>query len=134
MSSRVPSQELLAVLEAYATIGSPGLQPIGKAPHYRQIRPQGWPSGLHYEFIRTADAIGVEIHIESAAAASVVSTVEAFARRELPFCSQRLQWDPRWTYGPRLYAKFPLGTPPEKVASAMQALIEMTFKSITLAL
>ena len=134
MAGRNPSQELVAVLDAYAAVGSPGLQPVGKAPNYRQIRPQGWPPGLHYEFLRTADAIGVEIHIESAAAGLVASTVEAFARRELPSCSQRLQWDPRWTYGPRLYAKFPLGSPPEKVASAMQALIEMTFKSITLAL
>jgi hypothetical protein len=133
-SHKPPSAELKAVLDAYALVALLGLSPGGHAAHYRQIRPSGWPAGLHYEFLKTSDAIGVEIHVESEAALSVSSTVESFARRPLGDSGRRLQWESAWTYGPRLFVKFPLGAPPGQVASAMAQLIEMTLRTITFAL
>ena len=134
MSSRLLSSELRAVLDAYQAIGTTGFVPLGNAPNYRQIRPSGWPRGMHYEFLRTADAIGVELHLESDEARSIASTVESFARRTLPDSAQRLQWEADWTYGPRLFVKFPLGVTPDRPARAMVQLIELTFRTITLAL
>lgn len=134
LTHQPPSSELQAVLDAYALIASKGFRPVGHGARYRQIRPSGWPPGLHYEFLKTADAIGVEIHLESEAARSVSSTVESFSRRRIGDSFRLLQWESAWTYGPRLFVKFPLGAPPEQIASTMFQLIEITAKTITLAL
>ena len=131
---RAPSGDFQAVLDAYAAIADTGYSLSGQAHNYRQVRPRGWPAGLHYEFLKTADAIGVEIHLESKAALTVSSTVQALARKTLPDVPQRLQWESAWTYGPRLYVKFPATTPPERVAAVMKQLIDLTYKTITLAL
>lgn len=131
---RVPSSDFQAVLDAYTAIAGPGCGLSGQAYNYRQIRPRGWPAGLHYEFLKTVDAVGVEIHLESKAALTVSTTVQALARKTIPDSAQRLQWESAWTYGPRLYVKFPVTTPPERVAAAMKQLIDLTYRTITLAL
>jgi hypothetical protein len=57
---------LAAVVAAYDADAPEGLRTIGRAASYRQVRPPGWPVGIHYEFMsKGREHVGVELHVES---------------------------------------------------------------------
>ena len=131
---RAPSGDLQAVLDAYGAVAAPGLGTVGQAANYRKIVPPGWPPTLHYEFIRRRDGIGVEIHLESKAAQALADVVRGFAGPPTNTFPYRLDWDPAWTYGPRLFSTFPLDGSPAQTAETMRKLIELTQPKINAAL
>lgn len=130
-SRRQTGPELQAVLDAYANLATPGFAAAGQASNFRAIRPAGWPGGLHYEFIKRREGIGVEIHLESKAAQLLTEMVKALAGPPRPEFPYTLEWDPAWSYGPRLFASFQSNSAPDKTALAMKQLIEMTYANIT---
>ena len=128
---RLLGAELMAVLEAYGSLAAPGFSAVGKAHNYRFIAPAAWPRGMHYEFLKRREGIGVEIHLESKIAQQLIETVRAFAGPPRSEFQYQLNWEPEWTYGPRLYALLPPDTAPDRTAQAMKELIEMTYETIT---
>lgn len=127
------SDELSAVVSAYNASASAGLAAVGRAHNYRQIRPQGWPGGMHYELLQYTDSIGVELHMESPACVPIAGIVEGLARKaDPPF---RMEWSPKWQGGPgRLMSRIPLTQPPDAIAAAMRKLIAFSFEDVNNAL
>lgn len=65
-TARVPSAHFVATIEAFEAL-TKEWHTKGKAQHYRQICPSGWPAAIHYEFLdnsRGKGIIGVELHVE----------------------------------------------------------------------
>lgn len=125
-SSRPPDPAFEAVVRAYDGTTPESLQTRGHGKTYRQIRPDDWPSSLHYEFYNTQDEIGVELHLESEEVRHLGDSLSALDGTEL-LPQLPLQWDPRWSRKRgRLVAKLAKDDPPEKAATAMAALIEKT--------
>ncbi|WP_437853475.1 hypothetical protein [Sorangium sp. So ce363] len=133
MPEKKMSDELAAVVSAYNASASAGLAAVGRAHNYRQIRPSGWPGGMHYEFVQCTDSIGVELHLESPGFFPIAGTVEALARKTgAPF---RMAWSPKWQRGPgRLMIRIPLTQPPNAFVTAMNELIAFSFEEVNKAL
>jgi hypothetical protein len=118
--------ELLAAVTAYDADASPDLRSKGKGTNYRQIKPPGWPGGIHYEFYQTAKDLGTELHLEGEKVAYLAAQLSPFDGTALKTGS-RLMWDPNWGGGKgRLAVKHPLNTEPSTVALDMHALIGAT--------
>lgn len=130
---RKPSAELLSIVGAYNTNAQPGLEAVGRAAGYRQIRPPGWPGGMHYEFVQYTDSIGVELHLESPGCAPVAGAVEALSRKAgAPF---PLEWSAKWQRGPgRILNRIPLTQPLDTFVVAMKDLITFSFEDVSSAL
>ena len=130
---RQMSAELTSVVDAYNAGASAGLEAVGQARRYRQIRPVGWPGGLHYEFLQYSDSIGVELHLESPACNSVADVVEALSRKAgAPY---QLDWSANWQRGPgRLLHRISSSNSPDMFATAMKDLITFSFDDVNHAL
>lgn len=127
--------EFQAVLDAYSVIASPDLQPIGRSSSYRQIRPPGWPSGLHYEFVKGKERLSVEFHIESPPHSWLGDIIRKMASDKSLGYPHPIEWDPRWSNSKgRIRTLFPVDTPPQVVAEAMCQLIKTTNDRIFAAL
>jgi hypothetical protein len=123
-----------AFVEAYDSIADEQMRTRGLQKRYRQIRPDTWPKGLHYEFFNYADEIGVELHIENEAIKPLAKILSSLnGSYVLPEVA--LQWDPRWSKNRgRLLAKFGKDEASDRVANAMRALINQTHHLIDLEL
>ncbi|WP_437290971.1 hypothetical protein [Sorangium sp. So ce406] len=132
MLGKKMSDELAAVVSAYNASAVAGFAAVGRAHNYRQIRPSGWPAGMHYEFVQCADSIGVELHLESPACVSFAGVVEGLAHKT--GAPSRVEWYPRWQRGPgRLVSRIPLTQPPSAFVTAMKELIAFSFEEVSTA-
>lgn len=127
--------EFQAVLDAYSAIASEELQPLGHSSGYRQIRPQGWPRGVHYEFVRGKEHLGVEFHIESLPHRWLAEVIRTMPTDKSLGYPHPIEWDPKWSNSKgRIRTMFPLNTPAPVVAEAMCQLIKATRDRIFAAL
>jgi hypothetical protein len=126
------SAELQAVVDAFSKVAPHGLVVRGQSAGYRQIQPPSWPSGLHYEFLRSGGAIAVDLHIESDAASpasSIAKSLAGKARSDFPY---EIKWDQRWSKNRgRLTIGIPIDEPADVAAKAMVALIELSLPVIS---
>lgn len=130
--ARPPREYYGAVLRAYEQradelaqrLRLPGLQLRGGAPTFRQIRPEGWPGGIHYELLDRAQHIGVELHLESAEVLRVQSFLKQLPARlfhRLP----TMEWSDHWSKGKgKLSLRSPVDRKPEEAARLMLSFIE----------
>lgn len=126
---------LQAVIDAYDAIATENWFTRGRSSGYRQIRPPGWPGGIHYEFLHYKEGIGVELHIESDTAAYVAPVVQSFAGPARPSFPYSIEWDPKWSKRRgRIIVDVPRDTSPPAVAKIMQEFINLTHVGITTAL
>jgi hypothetical protein len=134
-AAKPPSAEFQAVLDAYAAMASEDLQAFGNASYYRQVCPETWPSGVHYEFMSAKTTLSVEFHIEAAARRWLGEVIRKLPDDKTLGYPHRLEWDPKWSGSKgRILTRFPLATPPKKVAEAMCQLITATRDRIAAAL
>lgn len=119
-----------AFVEAYDSDADEQMKTRGLTKRYRQIRPDNWPKGLHYEFFNYSDEIGVELHLESDDVKHLAQNISLMnGSHVLPGLA--LQWDPRWSSNRgRLLAKFSKEESPDRVAAAMNAVISQTRERI----
>ncbi len=120
--------ELAAIIERYDAIAPAELRTTGSEDYYRVVRPEGWPDGLHYEFLRWGggkDAIGVELHCESKKLAQVTAALPSLAMKA------DATFDPKWARGGgRILRRLPLADA-DGAARAMLRLIEATRDDVT---
>lgn len=127
--------EFQAVLDAYNQAATPDLQAVGRSSGYRQVRPEGWPSGVHYEFMNGKEFLSVEFHIERESRRWLGEVIRQMPSDKTLGYRHRLEWDPKWSGSKgRIRTVFPLSTPPLEVAQAMGELIEATHGRISAAL
>lgn len=132
---KTPAAEFQAVLDEYNARASEELQAVGRASHYRQVRPPGWPGGVHYEFMKGRDSLSVEFHIESTLYRWLGEVIRKIASDNTLGYNLKLEWDPKWsTSKGRIRTVFPLSTPAPDVAVAMCRLIQATRERISAAL
>jgi len=125
-SSDQADMQFEAFVEAYNKVADEQLKTRGLQKRYRQIRPDKWPSGIHYEFMDYADEIGVEIHIESDKTRHVARILSPMDGAQI-LPDLALEWDSRWSRNRgRLLIKFGKDESLDRVSEAMQALIRMT--------
>jgi hypothetical protein len=133
-STREIRSELLAAVERYNASADAGFSAVGAAAHYRQIRPQGWPTGArtHYEFYQTNSYLGAELHIESDAARPLSGVLVALVGKPVLNGTKQLVWDQAWSSGRgRLAVRFAPSDNPVDIAQAMKELITITFPIVT---
>lgn len=134
-TSKSPSPEFQAVLDAYSALASQDLQLVGRASNYRQVCPPGWPKGLHYEFMTSANTLTVEIHIESTSLRWFGDILRSMTSEKLNGYNHKIEWEPKWSGSKgRILTIFPLATPAKEVAKAMSDLINATRERISNAL
>lgn len=115
-----------AVIETYDRTADEEWQTRGHGRSYRQIRPDEWPGGVHYEFMNRQDEVGVELHLESDAVTSLAPSLAPLGGQELT-PGLPLEWDPRWSRNRgRLVAKVAKDQNPDIAVRAMQALMSRT--------
>ncbi|MCL2724110.1 MAG: hypothetical protein FWD69_06690 [Polyangiaceae bacterium] len=115
---------LAAVVSAYDEIAVQGLGTSGRAWHYCQIKPNDWPSSLHYEFLsynRNDNDIGVELHLENKDVKPIAKFLEPLAG-QLQSKFSNIAWDPKWG---RLVLRM-RGATPSVVAETMKRFIAET--------
>jgi len=114
------------VLNAYDASAPADMKNRGHSHTYRQIRPDAWPCGLHYEFWYYSGEIGVELHLESNVVAPFASVLSQLAGQKL-LGKFPLLWDPKWSVKRgRLLAKITKDNTPDTLVKAMQALVSLT--------
>jgi len=114
------------VVIAYDRTADEDWRTRGGGSSFRQIRPRRWRCGVHYEFLDRRDALGVELHLESAAASPLAASLAPLAGHEL-LPGFVLQWDQRWSRGRgRLFTMVAKDQSAATGCSAMQALIQRT--------
>lgn len=90
---------LLGVVAAYDSTAPPDLRTAGRAARYRQIRPPGWPAGLHYEIMsRGRERVSVELHVESQALRRIGAALAGLVER-IRVTIPDVVHDPRWSGG-----------------------------------
>jgi hypothetical protein len=124
---------LAAAVAAYDAIAAPELRTRGRSPNYRQIKPAGWPGGLHYELLAfgRGDGVGVELHLEGDGVQPIAKVLEPLAER-LQGRFPGLAWDPQWYKG-RLVLRAE-GLAAAAVAETMKAFIGETRSVVDAAL
>jgi hypothetical protein len=123
------SPALRAVVEAYAKAPQEDYCLRGQARMYRQVRPDGWPSGLHYEFVDSPRrGVSVELHLENDAAHVIAGPISGLVEQlSDAFTDAEIVWDPQWSRNRgRLRVFFPENSSAEEIAAAMCSLIERT--------
>lgn len=125
-SDKTVNSALISVVEAYNAI--PNVIPIvGSARHYRQIKIDGWPKGVHYEFIRRSGTVAAEIHLESNEVAHLGSIIQSWEKTPPNGFKNQLRWDQKWSKGRgRLSCILPDSADSMAIAEAMAALINST--------
>lgn len=125
--------QLQEVINAYSEI--PGVLPLrGQAVSYRQISPQAWPAGVHYEFLYRARSVLVDIHLEGAKVGRLAPLLENWGRTPPPGFPHPLVWDPKWSGKGRVTVKLGPDASPAEIAQAMVDLITATQAAISEAL
>jgi hypothetical protein len=115
-----------AVVDHYARSAPSDLEPRGGFPHFRRIGPPWWPRALHYELLDYADAVGVEVHLESKSVDYMADIVRRVAAPIHP--GRALEWEPHWYRGHgRLRLVLNDRHPAADVANAARRLIDQTF-------
>lgn len=126
-----PSPELLAVLDAYARVCDPRFVPTGKAAAFRKLKTAGWPTGIHYEILKSGDMISADVHLESKELLPIVPSLMQLVETLKETLPPNTIWDGSWCRGKgRISCPFSIETPPDQIASAMCRLIEATHDSI----
>lgn len=123
------SEELASVVEAYGHLAfSNSFRLRGTAQRYRQIKPDGWPNALHYEFIQSASGVRVELHLENDGVAVFGEPIAAaFDNQPLPRSDIMMRWDKVWAGGRgRLVCDIPADAGSEKIAQTMVTFIQNT--------
>jgi hypothetical protein len=121
--------EFAEVVARYAASARPGLEPRGRADHFRRIGPPSWPRALHYELLDYGDQIGVELHLESSAVRPLGPALEKLvAKVAARFVDRSVEWDPAWwRQSGRLRIQFGREVPAADIAAAMHVLIDATW-------
>jgi len=118
------------VIDAYNREAVGPLKTRGQGRRYRQIRPDTWPSMLHYEYVNYQDEIGVEIHLESDQLKPLASLLQQFSGSKISD-NIILVWDPSWSRGRgRLIAKVGKDQDISLAVKAMHELISLTQEPI----
>ncbi len=128
----VTAKQLLpAALSAFEKAAPNGLKLVGRGKTYRQVRVEGWPADLHYEFSAHDEVFGVDLHVELAEGHPLrdrlvkqLDSLLPVVRQGFPgFEGKRLNkrtW--RW---PRV--EIPVGAVPgEQLGAGMLRLIDLT--------
>ncbi len=130
--NRPPREYFGEVLRSYDRLADglsqrlrlPGLQARGTGPSFRQIRPEGWPSGIHYELLDRSQFIAAELHLESTSVLPLQPFLRALPARllgKLP----TLEWSDNWSKGKgKLCLRSPLDRKAEDAARLMISFIE----------
>lgn len=126
---------LAAVVQSYDAMAEPGLQTRGRAGHYRQIKPAGWPGSIHYEFLAYASGdVCVDLHLESEIVRPLGGTLESLAG-SVADALPGVAWDPNWNgKRGRITRRFTAESQPATVARAMKDLIAGTRAQVDAAL
>ena len=124
-----PSARLLAVLDAYRAITSPGFELRGGFPHFRRVLPAGWPRSVHYEMLETeGGSVTADLHFESPSAAELSSGFEAeVAAGALRDQCPDVVWDPSWYDGLGRLQLARTPEHPDELARDFKAMIGATF-------
>ena len=132
---RQPRPEFQAVLDAWEDLERAPLSLRGRAAGYRQLKPEGWPNGLHYEFLDSS-RIGIEIHLESGAVKVLAPLLRELAKElAAAFPTAECSFDPKWSRSRgRLRVMHAEGTDPAVLAGNMKGLIEKTQERLSRAL
>lgn len=131
-SRRSTRPELLAVEKLYNESTPQDIQAKGQASNYRLIIPDDWVKKSYcYLFEQGAGRMRVQVHIghkETPESVKLLTRVLEPLEGKSVASGQKLEWDkkPRTKFLGRLYADFPLTTPPETIAQGMRDLISMT--------
>jgi hypothetical protein len=125
--------ELQHVLDEYAKIANVGFEAQGKENNYRQVKPQGWPGDIHYEFLTSKEGVRAEIHLEDDKVKSLAMLLQSFATAlSGSFSPGMLKWDSKWPWRRgRVFIKYDTTVSPEIVAQSMKRLIELTVAPLT---
>lgn len=127
------SERLQEVIDAYAL--TPRRYPLrGQAMHYRQISPQAWPKGVHYEFVYRAKSIQVDIHLENAKVRRLAPLLKGWETTPPPGFPHALAWDSKASGQDRLNVILPPNSTPAEIVQAMVDLIAVTESDISAAL
>ncbi len=119
-----------SVLDTYNREAADPLKTRGQGRSYRQIRPDAWPSMLHYEYLNYQDEIGAEIHLESDQVRPLANLLQQFSGSRI-LDNIILAWDPRWSRGRgRLIAKMGKDQDIRLAVKAMHELISLTLEPI----
>lgn len=94
---------LAAVIDAFDAAAPPELRTAGRSAGYRQIRPAGWPRGLHYEFLDGGNAqqptVGIELHAETPKLTKLGPVLTSLAE-EIRGTFPDAKFAARWQRGP----------------------------------
>lgn len=124
--SKIENAYFDKVINFYNNNSQESLQTIGHGRHYRQIRPDKWPSAVHYEFLNTQDEICIELHLESDDVRPLGFELAKMDGIEL-LPDLFLQWDPNWSRKRgRLVARLAKDAPIQTIAKTMTTMIEKT--------
>jgi len=119
-----------AVIEAYDQDAVEEWKAIGGGRTYRQVYPDDWEDGVHYEFMHNVATVSVELHIESDEMRSLGLLLAPFDGKEL-LPGVLLRWDPKfYCKRGRLLAEISKDQNPKVAAKAMKALISLTYNVI----
>lgn len=130
-TTKTTNAALISVVESYNSI--PNTPPVvGAAHNFRQVKIDGWPNGVHYEFIGRAGTIAAEIHLESNAVARLSNLLQTWENEPPNGFTHKLTWDQKWSQGRgRLSCILPAPADAESIAEAMVQLINATKNAIS---
>lgn len=130
-----PTPEFQAVLKAWEELPGASLSLRGQSAGYRQLKPDGWPNGIHYEFV-DGTRFCADIHLESAAVKVLAPLLRELATEFVgTFPNAECFFDPKWSRNRgRLRVMHAEGTDPEVVAKNMKELIGRTLERLSDAL
>ncbi len=135
-TSAALTPEFAAVISAYEAVAPQELQPEpSTSKNYRKFGFDRWMSSLHYEFMDSKDAIGLEIHLENARLKPLVATLEKMqpAIAEA-FPGYSVVVDPTWMKIGRLRVFAPKSQSAVDIAQGMMKLIKLTHAQLDEAL
>lgn len=109
----------------------PKLKTVGRSPRYRQIKPEGWPGPVHYEFLVSGRSwIAAELHLESDGVAWLGPLLQELSSSLKPSVPD-IGWDATWGGGKgRLFLRYPLDDP-KMAARGMRVLIDSTLARVS---
>ena len=125
-------QEFVEIVKAYDKVAPEGMKCRGNAADYRWFPLMEW-SGVSYEFYAVDGGVYAELYIEKIGPPAIKSVFQRLApivAKAIPYAET--VFDPNWwEQRGSIRVKMPWDTPPDKVATAMLKLIELTRAEIT---
>lgn len=128
--------ELAEAIRLWDDTAPTDMRTVGTSPAYRQIKPRGWPNGIHYEFveIRAGEQIAAEIHLEHDRVLFLQALLVQLAG-DLKGSLPGVEWDQRWAKGRgRLIVRPGKNVDGATVIASMKALVDASLSPISAAI